>query len=365
MKRRRVLVIAALAILVTVLGVVFDLLPDGLLPEPYSRLPDDRRVPIAVLGDSDSQGFQDTIWYAPDRPRGGVHHDIALQWTEVLDRIRHDQVDLGDVGVCGGRLRIVKLLEWFGCERRAPRKRDNQFNFAFGGARCRDLHEGPFRQVPRLLALMRRDAARWERGVVVIRMGTNDLAHADTLDALAADPADREVCRRMESCTAMIERAIRAVRAEHPRTAIVVVGLFDNSDFPPYFDKWQDPVALANIRAGIDHYNAGLRRIADADPRLAFFDDCAWFRPLWGGRDPAGKPAYRVVEIGAKIRITFTCGDEPTNALLADAHAGVAWNALWCQSLTRFLAEELRVPVEPVADAEVERFLTELYPKWR
>jgi hypothetical protein len=50
-------------------------------------------------------------------------------------------------------------------------------------------------------------------------------------------------------------------------------------------------------------------------------------------------------------------GDDPHNSVLVDCHAGLAWNAMWCQSLTAMLVDRFGLAIEPVRDAEVAAFL--------
>src|SRR3546814_18716325 len=76
---------------------------------------------------------------------------------------------------------------------------------------------------------------------------------------------------------------------------------------------------------GIDRFDVALRSIASADPRIAFFDDRAWFQGYWGGRDARGVPAYRNVTVG-DMHVTNTSGEDPRTAVLADGHAGLGWN---------------------------------------
>lgn len=342
---------------------VTDMLPAGLLPDPVRRRPvSDQRVPIAMLGDSDTHGFADTIWYPREKgDRGGAYRDITLQWTEVLARLRPDEVDLGDVGVWGGRGKVVHVMEWFGCERRAPRKIDHEYNFALGGAGCHDLLEGPYRQVPRLLALMDRDPERWRRGVVVVRIGICDLGSPWVLDAMAQDPNAPELVHQIRSCTDYIATAVSMLHARHPATRVVLVGILDNADYPPLFDRWRTGRAMANIRAGLDHFDARLQQLAKDDPRIVFVDDRAWFRERFGSRDAEGVPAYRAVTIGASIRVEHAVGDAPSHSVLQDGHAGLVWNTLWAQSMVDVLTTELGLKIRPVTATEVEQFLGPLF----
>ena len=330
------------------------------------RPADDRRIPVAILGDSDSHGYQDGLGMPRGGPlRGGAYRDATRQWTEVLAELRPDAVDLGDRGTWGTRRSLVRILEWFGVERRAPRKQDHQFNFAFSGARCRDLEAGVDRQTPRLLQLMTQEAERWQRGVVICRIGIVDLGGEDMLEKMAHSTLSAEVRQAIDAATACIAGATASIRRRHAKTRIVLVGIFDNSDAPPLHPRWQTAQETANIRAALDHFDAALRQMTRTDPNMAFFDDRAWFHDRWGFRDGHGKPAYEPLVLAERITIRHGVGDAPEHTALADGHAGLVVNTLWCQSLTQLMAEQLHLPIQPITDTEVVDYLRHLHPQWR
>jgi hypothetical protein len=334
-----------------------NMLPSGTFPDCLTpRSQNDSRIAVAVLGDSDSQGYQDRNWN-PLPARGGAYRDITLQWTEVLDRLRSAEVDLGEVGWWGGRAKVVRILRWLGCQRRLPRKLDHQYNFAFGGAHSNELTTGDYRQAQQLLSLMDRDPQRWLHGVVVIRIGIVDLGGDAMLAAMGKDCNAPEVQQAIQSCLLSIVDAVTMIRSHHPETRFVVVGILDNTDCPPNSEKPLPPDIHRNITQALDQFDASLREVADSDPRIAFFDDRAWFRDRWGGRSRDGSPAYRSVEVGKILRVPHEAGDSPTSSVLRDSHAGLVWNTLWCQSMTRVLAGDLGLPVTPILDREVEQFL--------
>jgi hypothetical protein len=330
--------------------------------EPRGRALDPQRaaasIPIAVLGDSDSHSYQDSIWYPADgAERGGEHHAATFQWTEVLARLRPEPLDLGEWGRWGSRSLPVRLLDPFGVRARAPRKEDFRYNLAFAGARGSDLMTGIWRQAPRLLDMMDEDAARWRRGVVIIRIGVVDFGYASSLDRLAANPQDPEVRAAMDGCLRHVRASLDLIHSRHPETRAVLVGIFDNSHFPSYLEFWHSRAALDNISAGLDYFDGELRALAAADPRLAFFDDRAWFASLWGSRDAHGLPAYLTVAVGKELQVENSAGDAPGNAVLSDGHAGVVWNTLWAQALVKLLNDSFHLAVAPITNEEAERFL--------
>lgn len=316
----------------------------------------DTRVPIAVLGDSDSQGYGDHIAFKPGTIwRGGARRASTVQWTEALALLRPEAVDLGAVGEWGCRRRFAQMLYGLGIIRRSPRKWDHRHNFAFSGASSRDLAEGVFAQVRSLMAVMAEDPAAWRRGAVVVRIGIIDLGGPDVLEALANDPPAEAIVRRIDVAAERVVAAARAIRAAHPQTAIVLVGIFDNAEMPEWSGRWRSAAATTNRNRGLDRFDRPLREFANQDGRAAFFDDRKWFSARWGSRGVDGEPAYRTVHV-AGIEIAHGCGDEPQWSVLADRHAGLVFNVLWAQSMSATLAR-LGLDLSPIRDDEVDRFL--------
>ncbi|PKM08458.1 MAG: hypothetical protein CVV14_04165 [Gammaproteobacteria bacterium HGW-Gammaproteobacteria-4] len=316
-------------------------------------------IPLAVLGDSDSHSYQDTISFPESTPaRGGTFRPITLQWTEVLARLRGERIDLGRWGVWGQPDLVPRAIALFGIKVRKPRKRDYRFNFAVSGATCGDLLGG-WREVDSLLDVIHEDMGRWRQGIVVIRIGVNTFATAASLDRLARDPSAPEVTAMIDACVSGIRTTVTRIHALQPHLRIVLVGIFDESHWTKYLDRWQTAAEIANIDVGLDSFDDALRSIASHDPRIAFFDDRAWFRKLWGGRDAQGVPAYRALPI-AGMHVTNTSGDDPGNAVLADGHAGLVWNTLWAKALVELLNTEFDVGLEPLTDVEIAAFIQAL-----
>ncbi|CAE6795651.1 hypothetical protein R69658_04717 [Paraburkholderia aspalathi] len=99
------------------------------------------------------------------------------------------------------------------------------------------------------------------------------------------------------------------------------------------FDNWQSAREMANIDAGLDLFDNGLRKLAAADRHVYFLDDRALFRSLWGERDGQGRPLYKTLHLSPGCAVTNTSGDDPHNAVVAGGHCGVVWNTLWAQHL--------------------------------
>lgn len=359
---KRGIVVFALAVLAAGLSaaMVVALWSDGMASSVDKSPVPAGAIPLAVLGDSNSHSYQDRIAFPPgSAERGGALRSMTFQWTEVLGRLRGQEIDQGPWGVWGRPPAVAWARERLGLAvGRTPKKQDYLYNFAKSGATCFDLLSGRVRQAQNLVALMDREPERWQRGVVVIRIGLNNWI--GLLDLQARDPDAPELREAIAYCSKEIGRTVDLIHASHPRTRILVVGLLNEADDPLLTDKWQSAQETANINTALAAFNDALRKIAAERTHVAFFDDLAWFRTHWGARDETGKPAYKTIAFGPTLRVNNTIGDDPGNALVADDHAGAVWNALWAQSLVTRLNEAFGLKLSPIDDAEILRLLAPL-----
>ncbi|HUD34068.1 MAG TPA: GDSL-type esterase/lipase family protein [Variovorax sp.] len=323
-------------------------------------------IPFAVLGDSNSHAYQDGIAFPPGSgARGGEFHATTLQWTEVLARLRGSEIDPGPWVEWGRSGILARAGTVLGLPLgRVPRKQDHLHNFAVSGAVCSHLTEGTQRQAQRLAALMTDDAERWRRGVVVIRIGLNDWAGLMDAQARMPDAADAPETRdTIARCTGHMAEAIRQVRAVQPDVRIVLVGVANEAADPETFGQWNSRTEMDRIEAALARFNTAIERLAQATPHTVFFDDDAWVRKTWGSRDAEGRPAYKTVSVGPALRVTNTTGDAPEHAVLADHHSGLVYNTLWTQSFVERLREGFGLPLTPIGDEEVARFVETLVMK--
>lgn len=351
--------LAGVLFLVAAVVVLFVLRQDG-RRKGESRQSDEGKVLIGVLGDSDSAAYQDHVSFPPSGEQpGGAFHAITLQWPEVIARIRQPQVDLGEWAVWGvprwasvASVRDRLDLPW-----RGPRLETHQNNLAWPSG-CESLTQGPWRQAQRLVDVMDEQPKRWESGVVVVRSGVNSFGKEADLAALAADPEDSAVMSRMFECVEQYRAAVKLIHERHSATRIVLVGIFNNADWAPYAARWQSKREQANLNRGLDHFDNALRSMAQADPRVAFFDDRGWFARHWGQRDPeTGASKYRPVQIGNVLSVTNTAGDNPENAVLANQHAGLVWNLLWSQELVNVVRARFGTRIDAITDEEVAQYV--------
>ncbi len=309
---------------------------------------------LAVLGDSDSHSYGDHILLDDVSRRGGLWRQQTMQWTEALVRLRGRQLDLGTWGEWGSRGAVAEVRRWLGLAARAPRKADFENNYAISGAVCSDLMQGRWRQAPALADRIVARPAEWKQAVVVIRIGVNSFGRLDDLQALASGDPGGRVRSKIDECVSFIDRAVSQLRKAQPELRFVLVGIFDNANWPPAFGRWRDPASLDQIARGLDRFDLALKERAAADRRIAFFDDRAWFKAHWGARDVKGEPAYLVPLVaGTTLRVSNAAGDSPDHAVLADGHAGTVWNLWWTQAFVALLRDRFAVPVTPVTDTEI------------
>lgn len=346
-------------------AVAFDVFGSGPQQKALNRAVPPAAIPLAVLGDSNSHSYQDSLSFPPgSSARGGTFRPRTFNWTEVLARLRPGEVDSGPWMVDGNSGVVAAGREAVGLEAaRAPRKEDYLYNFANSGARCSDLVTGRFRQAPRLVALMNKETERWKRGVVVIRIGLNDWAAL--LDLQARTPDAPQLADVTRGCVDQLRAAIALIQASHPATRILVVGIANEADGPVQRNNWVNAEQRRNIKSALAGFNGALQTLAARTPNAAFFDDAAWFMQQWGTRGSAPEPAFKTVTIGTDFVVTNSNGDEPHNALMADDHAGLVFNALWAQSLVARLREAFKLPLTPITDKEVADFVLPLVKQAR
>ena len=128
---------------------------------------------------------------------------------------------------------------------------------------CDDLIQG--QMVHQLLALMDQAPERWRKGVVVIRIGVNDVS-TNRLDHVGPqwtrtgpDGQGRQLCQPLQAGSVDDSGAA-------PATRIVLVGLFDNSHWAPLTSQWQDAESMRQIAMGLKAFNGPLRQLAASHP---------------------------------------------------------------------------------------------------
>lgn len=332
----------------------FIIEPGKMNPLPATRKPPLPTIRLAVLGNSDSHSYADKIWF-PDEGmlRGGKYRQQTLQWTEVLAELRDTEIDQGQWGAWGALYRIATIAVKLGINLRVPRKQDFEYNFAWSGATCRDLTDGVSAQSRQLLKLIAQSTKEWENGIILIRIGINTLGKKKFLDQAAEEGLTASVIAEVSACEMAVESSIKEIHQQHPQLKIVLVGLLNNSDWPPYFQYWHSSIAQSNINYVLDLYDGKLQSLAARNSQIAFFDDRANFRRYFGERGADGKPNYRSVNLAEGIVLFNTQGNSPEHAILEDGHIGTLLNALWARDLINFINLNWTSGLTPISDQEI------------
>ncbi len=192
-------------------------------------------------------------------------------------RLRAQYVDLGPWGDWGQRRPLAKLLDWVGLPSRSPRKQDYLYNMAASGAVCDDLVSGVFRQAPRLAELIRQEPSMWNRGVVLIRIGINDIGTFPMLDLMSGNPLAPEVIARSNNCKSRIQQAVQLLQSVQPALRFMVVSPFNDNNDPNNNASWNSAKTQVNLARGFALLVDDLRSMSAVDPRIRFLTTASGF----------------------------------------------------------------------------------------
>lgn len=307
------------------------------------------RIPVMVIGDSDSHSYRDSY---VGIQRGGKFHDVTLQWTEILARIRSSEVDLGKFGFWGTRGTFYRIRKLLGLYARMPRKQDFEYNFAFSGATCDTLPPQSYlKQAYNARMLINHDPRYWNNGLVIIRIGINDIGQWPQLEKYTGGKVTPQITGPVRNCIARIQDAVSFIRTSHSSVRIILVGIMDNSNWPPVMPL--DDGGHHNINKVLDLYDDGLRSIARNDANILFVDDRKWVEQrigFWNSEKYIGR---RTINLGGMTDITNTMGDNPHNIILNDEHASTVLNGLWVQHLFHAINNYFGTGFTPLLDSEI------------
>jgi hypothetical protein len=306
------------------------------------------RVPVAVLGDSDSHLYRDHV---NGLQRGGDFHAVTFQWTEIWDRLRADEVDLGKLDVWGSHGRIAQIRSFLGLETKTPKKYDFRFNYAYSGEKCASLlTEYPF-QTRWLLGLMDLYPQLAAELMVIIRIGVNDFGQLHHLDNWAKSGLDATARGVLDGCVENITQATRLIQQHNPSTRVVLIGIaYEYNAFGDAGEKYSK-TQLENIASVLGYFDDRLNQLAARSDNIAFAYDFLWFRQRWGDRLSGG--LKQEVSLGGSVAISNSVGDHPSHLILNDNHAGTIYNGLWLQGMIRQINDQFGLGLTPLLEAEI------------
>ena len=309
-----------------------------------AEAPPERRLPVAVLGDSDSHSYHDAL---NGIGRGGAGNPKTFNWLEAWARLRPDEIDPGPVVAAGDPRLLARAKSLFGVPTRTPRKLDYLYNYAWSGARCDSLMEAWPEQGARLLTRLGSEPARWRDGLIVIRIGVNDFGQAEHLRAWSAAPA--AAVPVVDKCLAAIGRTVAAIR-KRSSVRIALVGVAHDYNAPFAGEEAAPTHAIAQVEGVLARFDAGLQALATRDPRIAYIDDVSWFEARYGSRRFASlAPATTV----ADLVVQNQTGDDPQSLHTADGHPGTVASGLFLQHLVRGLNVRFGWDLSVPSDEEI------------
>lgn len=274
-----------------------------------------RRAGIGVMGDSYSDEYR---FYPPDRAR-------ARNWVEILSATR---------GVNFGALSQRSRGE--------PRNRGFAYDWARENATSDDLiaagqHTG-------LAAQVRRGEVRF----VVLFIGGNDflIKVGRSPDPLA------ELQTVVPEALANVTTALQTILSASPDVRVVVVTIPNIALLPAARLVELDPRGRALLQAAgtaIDAYNAQLRAIAEADPRIALADLAALTAALGSLPVP--------LTIGGVPIDVVTPSNEIDHLFLADGiHIGTVAQGLLANLIATTLNDNFGTRIRPLSEREIIQF---------
>lgn len=266
---------------------------------------------VGVLGDSLSDEYR----FADDPPDRAA----ARNYVEILGAA--DRLDFGAFATAS---------------RGEPRRQGYEFNWARSGARTGGL--------PEQTAGLAQQAAAGQVDYGFILIGGNDF---QDVAAGAADPATAIPLAVTNTVTAA-RTLLGATAATNPDFRLVVGNVPDVTRTPAArFALAQNPglaPQFAQLRAGIDQYNAALAGQFASDDRVAVLDTNALFDEIL---DNPGSQVPGVVLDPA------TPGPGPRNVFVDPVHAGTVAHARLGNALIDVLNTEFGSGVEPLSGSEI------------
>jgi lysophospholipase L1-like esterase len=305
------------------------------------------RLNVAIIGDSDSHSYRDSV---NGVRRGGQFHEYSWNWVEIWDRLRSSEINLGPFIESGTRTRYAFLWSLFGMTTRTPRKLDFKHNYALSGLGCRSLQdEWPY-QGKWLLDQLRAEPDAWRDGLVIIRIGVNDLGQRKHLLRWAITGADAKAHKKVNDCVTAIRSLVHSLR-NMSSVHIAIVGIAHDYNYEDTFEIWQDVQSIRRISEVLTLYDDGLRSLAAEKSDIVFVDDTTWFRSRFGDR--LTRDLQNDFLLAESVRIINKVGNNPQFITLADDHAGSVAGALFLSELVHVLNQEFVLSLTPIMEEDV------------
>lgn len=301
---------------------------NNFIGQPDKNRQIDSLVPIAVLGDSDSHSYRDSY---DNKERGGKHHANSYNWIELWSRLAKDEINPGQWGTWGSHYRIARIKNMLILKSRSPKKLDYEYNYAVSGLSCRSLlTEWPY-QGKWLLNEIRSNTEYWNNGIVIIKIGYNDIGKASDLKQWKKSGLSAESTALVSNCIDSIITMSNSILAVSPNVKISITGVARTYNFMDEWDESLDEKSVQNIEEVLSEFDSRLIKYTTDQSRVAYIDDHIWFNKIFGSQESNDLKSR--IEFFEGIELINASGDEPINMLLADHHTGTLYNGLWINHL--------------------------------
>jgi len=313
----------------------------------FIGLPDNNRqanilLPVAVLGDSDSHSYRDSY---DSKSRGGAYHAYSYNWLELWARLSEGEIYPGQWGVWGTGYRIAHIKNMLMLKSRSPKKLDYEYDFAVSGLGCRSLLDDWPYQGKWLLNELRSNPEYWASGLVIIKIGINDIGKNSDLIKWRMTGLDQQAEILVSDCVNSILKITKAILDESPGIRVAISGVTRNYNFMDEWDEKLNKDEINNIEKVLSAFDTRLQNYADDLPTVAYIDDHFWFNRIFGSQESGNLKSK--IEFIDGVELINASGDEPVNMLLQDHHTGTLYNGLWIAHLVNELNKQLGMTLSP------------------
>ncbi len=340
---KKAIFIAILFTITVSIGIYYT----GSNSEP-SKVYNSNLLSIAVLGDSDSHSYRDKY---DNKARGGNYHSVTFNWPALWDRFRSDEINLGAYGVWGSEARIAKVKYWLGLSGRTPKKLDFEYNYAYSGARCRSLLKTWPYQARSFMEQLKKHPKQWDNGLVIIRIGVNDLGQEEEMDRWAQTGLDKFARDAVAECVGHIVQATNQILEVHASVRVALIGICRDYNITTTFENWPHQQQVINIEEVLNHFDESLMNYAKGSDRVDYLNDYQWLVDRFGSR--LTNTLRFKTTLANKLTITNDKGDHPSHLVLKDNHAGTVYNGLWLNNMISQLDQIYKLNLTPLTEEEI------------
>ena len=181
--------------------------------------------PVAVLGDSDSHSYQDRISFPPAAGSAAPNTATSRCNGPKCSRAFAGMHSTSTHGARTAPAAFRPSSRRSSARRTQAAPRGLPLQLRDVGRRMQRSLTG-WEEAPALVKLMDGEPERWQHGIVIIRIGINTFGKVKSMNGLARSPPDPDVIASIDACIADYRDAVALIRARHPGTRFVLVGIF-------------------------------------------------------------------------------------------------------------------------------------------